>query len=50
MEKKNRAQQIVIVAPVSGTVVALEEVPDPVFSGKMMGDGCDSTANPLTFW
>ena len=40
MEKKNRVQQIIVVAPVSGTVVALEEVPDPVFSGKMMGDGC----------
>lgn len=26
-------------AHVSGTVVSLEEVPDPVFSQKMMGDG-----------
>lgn len=28
-----------MIAPVSGEVVALEEVPDPVFSEKMMGDG-----------
>lgn len=40
MEKKNRVQIIQITAPVSGKVVALEDVPDPVFSGKMMGDGC----------
>lgn len=28
-----------IYAPVNGKVVPLEEVPDPVFSQKMMGDG-----------
>ncbi|WP_431802875.1 PTS sugar transporter subunit IIA [Halobacillus andaensis] len=28
-----------IVAPVSGKVVSLDEVPDPVFSQRMMGDG-----------
>ncbi|MGY4113201.1 glucose-specific PTS transporter subunit IIBC [Aeribacillus sp. SP014] len=30
---------ISVVAPLSGKVVALEEVPDEVFSQKMMGDG-----------
>ena len=29
----------VLVAPATGKLVALEEVPDPVFSQKMMGDG-----------
>jgi PTS system glucose-specific IIA component len=28
-----------VVAPVSGTVVALEDVPDPVFSGAIVGPG-----------
>ncbi|HLS09868.1 PTS glucose transporter subunit IIA, partial [Lentibacillus sp.] len=28
-----------IYAPVNGEIVPLEEVPDPVFSQKMMGDG-----------
>lgn len=28
-----------LVAPLSGAVVALTDVPDPVFSGLMMGDG-----------
>ena len=31
--------QGVIVSPATGKLVALEEVPDPVFSTKMMGDG-----------
>lgn len=35
--KKN--QDIQLHAPVSGKVVPLEEVPDPVFSEKMMGEG-----------
>lgn len=29
----------VVVSPVKGKVIALSEVPDPVFSTKMMGDG-----------
>ncbi|WP_223703027.1 PTS sugar transporter subunit IIA [Sutcliffiella deserti] len=29
----------ILVAPISGKVISLEEVPDPVFSEKMMGDG-----------
>ncbi|KUP07972.1 PTS glucose transporter subunit IIA [Bacillus coahuilensis m2-6] len=28
-----------VVAPITGKIVSLEEVPDPVFSQKMMGDG-----------
>lgn len=35
--KKTKTDKIV--SPVSGTVKTLSEVPDPVFSTKMMGDG-----------
>ena len=28
-----------LLAPLNGTIIPLEEVPDPVFSQKMMGDG-----------
>ncbi len=37
MENNKRA---VIASPLNGTVVALEQVPDPVFSEKVLGDGC----------
>ncbi len=37
MENKKR---VVIASPLNGTVVALEQVPDPVFSDKILGDGC----------
>ena len=30
---------ILIKAPVSGQIMALDQVPDPVFSGKALGDG-----------
>jgi multiphosphoryl transfer protein len=30
---------LILVAPIDGWSSALEEVPDPVFSGKLMGDG-----------
>ena len=33
-------KKITIFAPVSGKAVPLSEVPDSVFSGKMLGDGC----------
>ncbi|MBS4174835.1 PTS glucose transporter subunit IIA [Bacillus sp. FJAT-49736] len=36
---KKSEQAITIMAPLSGEVVSLEEVPDQVFSEKMMGDG-----------
>lgn len=34
-----RAVDLRLVAPVDGVVVPLEDLPDPVFSQKMMGDG-----------
>lgn len=34
-----KSKKETIIAPLTGKVVALEEVPDPVFSQKMMGDG-----------
>lgn len=37
--RKNKPATVDIVAPVTGRYVNLSEVPDPVFSGKMMGDG-----------
>ena len=42
-------RQIVIIAPLSGILVALESVPDPVFAQKMVGDGIslDPTSNEL---
>lgn len=38
-----------LVAPLSGSIVALADVPDPVFSGQMMGDGLaiDPVSNTL---
>ncbi len=35
----NRNNVMEIQVPVSGNLLPLTEVPDPVFSGKMMGDG-----------
>lgn len=35
--KKDTAGKVL--APASGEICALEEVPDPVFSGKILGDG-----------
>ncbi|WP_046176328.1 PTS sugar transporter subunit IIA [Domibacillus indicus] len=32
-------KEVVLASPLTGDVVGLEEVPDPVFSQKMMGDG-----------
>ena len=32
-------QNVIIKAPVSGVIFPIEQVPDPVFSGKMVGDG-----------
>lgn len=29
---------VVLVAPVSGQIIPIEEVPDPVFAEKMMGE------------
>ncbi|RKQ30268.1 PTS sugar transporter subunit IIA [Oceanobacillus halophilus] len=38
-KKKEEVTEVSLVAPVTGEFVALEDVPDPVFSQKMMGDG-----------
>jgi sugar PTS system EIIA component len=36
---KKAEEEEIVAAPVTGRVVQLEDVPDPVFSEKMMGDG-----------
>ena len=36
---KNHANKISVLAPLTGQIITLEQVPDPVFSGKMLGDG-----------
>jgi len=38
-KSKKKEESTVLYAPVDGELIALEEVPDPVFSEKMMGDG-----------
>lgn len=38
-KKKEEVTDITLVAPINGEVIALEDVPDPVFSEKMMGAG-----------
>ena len=37
---------LTVQSPVSGLVVALDEVPDPVFSGKIVGPGMAVTPDP----
>jgi len=37
--KKGKIQEETLFAPLQGTVVKIEDVPDPVFAEKMMGDG-----------
>src|SRR5699024_11952365 len=36
--KKNK-RKMEIYAPINGQIVSIEDVPDPVFSEKMMGEG-----------
>jgi len=38
-KKSKEQQEIKIYAPMNGKIVPLEEVPDPVFNQKMMGEG-----------
>lgn len=38
-ENKNKKIPQVILAPLTGKAVPLSEVPDPVFSEKVLGDG-----------
>ncbi|MFY0762183.1 PTS glucose transporter subunit IIA [Metabacillus dongyingensis] len=37
--KKNQKTSQLIYAPINGETLSIEEVPDPVFSQKMMGEG-----------
>ena len=37
---KRNEEQVLIYSPVNGSVVPLEEIADPVFSGGIMGKGC----------
>ena len=39
-------KRVKLLAPVSGTVVPLDQVPDPVFAKRMVGDGF--SIDPLT--
>ena len=36
--KSNAGNEMVILSPVTGKAVALEQVPDPVFSQKIIGE------------
>ena len=38
-DRKNENSKTVILSPATGQAVALERVPDPVFSQKIIGDG-----------
>lgn len=39
-KKKEEIKEIAVHTAVTGEFIPLEDVPDPVFSEKMMGDGC----------
>ncbi len=39
MESNKKGSELIITAPLDGTIIGITEVPDPIFSGKMMGDG-----------
>lgn len=47
--QKNQVTQLTLLAPLSGILLPLEQVPDPVFAQKMVGDGMslDPTSNEL---
>ena len=36
---KKKSKSVEVLAPLTGTTLSIEEVPDPVFSEKMMGEG-----------
>ncbi|WP_062352494.1 PTS sugar transporter subunit IIA [Bacillus kwashiorkori] len=38
-KKETSSNKVELTAPLTGTLLPLEQVPDPVFSEKMMGDG-----------
>lgn len=39
MESNKKGSELIITAPLDGKIIGITEVPDPIFSGKMMGDG-----------
>ncbi len=39
MTNMNNMTRITLIAPLSGPLVPIERVPDPVFAQKMLGDG-----------
>ncbi|WP_136610687.1 PTS sugar transporter subunit IIA [Sinomonas albida] len=43
------SSELVVLAPLSGRVVPLSEVPDPVFSGQMVGSGAGVEPEPGEF-
>ncbi|MFB5678406.1 PTS glucose transporter subunit IIA [Paenibacillus terreus] len=38
-KKDKKIKELAIMAPITGQAVSLEQVPDPAFAGKMMGEG-----------
>lgn len=48
-KKAKQKDALTIVAPVNGEVIPLEEVPDPVFGEKMMGEGIAMLPTDGTF-
>jgi sugar PTS system EIIA component len=38
-KKEEMPKEVTVISPLTGTLLPLEEVPDPVFAQKMMGDG-----------
>jgi len=38
--RKSKNDTVTVYAPVSGKLIAIGDVKDPVFSAKMLGDGC----------
>lgn len=38
-KKDKTIKELAIMAPITGQVVGLDQVPDPAFAGKMMGEG-----------
>ncbi|TFZ41112.1 PTS glucose transporter subunit IIA [Soehngenia longivitae] len=37
--KKNTMDEIIVKSPITGKIIKIDEVPDKVFSGKLVGDG-----------
>lgn len=39
MSEDKKSKKLLILSPLTGKVMPLEDVPDPVFSQKIIGDG-----------